>query len=278
MRKQNGTTSAVAGRATRKVKTERQGPVLTIRLSSVATRNSLDQELIEQLRAAIEEADESQSVRAVFLTADGPAFCAGGNLKMGGAEAEPWPVHRRGRAISCALLPLMSLEKPVVVGLNGPAIGGGLGLALSGDIVLAAESATLSVGWFRIGAMPDMGVLYHLPRLVGMARAKNFLFGGGTMTAVEAAEQGLVHRVVPDERLAEEGFSEAMRLAEGPAQVMGLAKAMLARSFETTLADMLAFEGYGQVMAMSNNEFKEGISAAQEKRAPDFVRAVERFF
>lgn len=252
--------------------------MLTIMLASPATRNALDEEMIAQLGAAIKDAEAERSVRAVFLTAQGPAFCDGGSVKMDEAGSQPWPAYRRGRALSRALMPLMCLEKPVVVGVNGTAVGGGIGLALSGDVVLAAQSSSFHAGWLQMGAMPDMGVLYNLPRLLGMARAKNFLFGSGTMSAQEAAACGLALRVVPDAQLAEEGFSEAMRLAEGPAEVIGLTKALMARSFESSMTDMLSFEGFGQVMAMSNVEFQEGMAAHREKRPPDFVRAVSRLF
>jgi 2-(1,2-epoxy-1,2-dihydrophenyl)acetyl-CoA isomerase len=99
-------------------------------------------------------------------------------------------VHRRFATSSRWLTPLITLAKPVVVGVRGPAVGGGMGLALTGDVVIAAESAKFVAGFFRLGTIPDIGVMYHLPRLIGMARAKNFLFGGGTMSPQEALELG----------------------------------------------------------------------------------------
>ena len=115
--------------------------------------------------------------------------------------------------------------------------------------------------------------MYHLPRLIGMARAKNFLFSGATMSAQEALDLGLVAKVVPDDQVEAAGLAEAARLAEGPAEVMGLAKTLMARSFETSLVDMFAFEGFGQVLAMSSPEFREGLSAALENRRADFAGA-----
>jgi 2-(1,2-epoxy-1,2-dihydrophenyl)acetyl-CoA isomerase len=114
-------------------------------------------------------------------------------------------------------------------------------------------------------------MMYHLPRLIGMARAKNFLFSDGTLSAAQAAEWGLVSKVVPDGQLYEAGMAEARRLASGPAEVMGLAKSLMARSFETSLGDMFAFEGLGQALAMANPEFREGLSAALDKRKADFA-------
>lgn len=255
------------------VNTAREGSVLIIRLSNPENRNSLTPELREQLGEAVEEAERDHSVRSVFLTGDGPTFCSGGDLNMLKTACDPWPVHRRFRNLSRWLSPLITLDKPVVVGVNGHAVGGGMGLALTGDVLIAGESAKFMSGFFRLGAIPDIAIMYHLPRLIGMARAKNFLFSGATFTAQQAADLGLVSKVVPDAELHEAGLNEAKRLAEGPAEVMGLAKILMARSFETTLTDMFAFEGLGQALAMSNPEFREGLTAALERRPANFVNA-----
>jgi 2-(1,2-epoxy-1,2-dihydrophenyl)acetyl-CoA isomerase len=258
------------------VETARDGSVLLIRLANPENRNSLTPELREQLGEAVEEAERDPSVRAVFLTGDGPTFCSGGDLNHLKTACDPWTVHRRFRNLSRWLSPLITLDKPVVVGVNGHAVGGGMGLALTGDVLIAAESAKFMSGFFRLGAIPDIAIMYHLPRLIGMARAKNFLFSGASFTAQQAAELGLVAKVVPDAELREAGLKEAKRLAEGPAEVMGLAKILMARSFETTLTDMFAFEGFGQALAMSNPEFSEGLSAALEKRGANFVEAARQ--
>lgn len=255
------------------VTTERDGRVMIIRLSSPENRNSLTMELRRQLGAAVEEAERDRTVRSVFLTGDGPSFCSGGDLQSLQTACDPWPVHRRFRNLSRWLFPLITLDKPVVIGVNGHAVGGGLGLALTGDVLIASENAKFVSGFFRLGAVPDIAVMYHLPRLIGMAQAKNFLFSGGTLTASQAAELGLVSKVVPDGELYAAGLAEAKRLAEGPAEVMGLAKILMGRSFETNLSDMLTFEGFGQALAMSNPEFREGLAAAIERRPADFVGA-----
>ena len=257
----------------RLVKTSKIDSVLVICLNSPKNRNSLTPEFRSQLGEAVAEAEADLSVRSVFLTAEGPTFCSGGDLKALTTSCDPWTVHRRFRALSKWLFPLISLDKPVVVGVNGHAVGGGMGLALTGDLVLAGESAKFMSGFFRLGVVPDIGMMYHLPRLIGMAQAKNFLFSGGTFTAQQAADLGLVFKVVPDAELYEAGLAQAQRLAQGPAQVMGMAKSLMARSFETSLSDMLAFEGFGQVLAMSNPEFHEGLDAALERRETDFVNA-----
>lgn len=258
---------------TQVVKTAREGSVLIIRLASPENRNSLTTELRQQLGDAVEQAQSDPLVRTVFLTGEGPTFCSGGDIRMLQTQCDPWPVHRRFRNLSNWLLPLISLDKPVVVGVRGHAVGGGMGLALTGDVVIAADNAKFVAGFFRIGTIPDVGMMYHLPRLIGMARAKNFIFSNGTMTAQEALGLGLVAKVVPEAELESAAFAEATRLAEGPAEVMGLAKILMARSFENSMNEMFAYEGLGAALAYSNPEFREGVAAMIEKRPPDFVGA-----
>lgn len=255
------------------VKIEREGAVLVIRLASPESRNCLTMELRQQLGEAVEMAEQDASVRAVYLTGEGASFCAGGDFKMLQSQSDPWPVHRRFRHLSRWLVPLITLDKPVVVGVRGHAVGGGMGLALTGDVVIAGESAKFMSGFFRLGTVPDLGMMYHLPRLIGMARAKNFLFSNGTMLAQEALELGLVANVVSDDKVDAAGMEQACRLAAGPAEVMGLAKSLMARSFETSLQDMFAFEGLGAALAMSNPEFREGLAATVAKRPADFIGA-----
>jgi 2-(1,2-epoxy-1,2-dihydrophenyl)acetyl-CoA isomerase len=255
------------------VSTRMHGAVLEVRLCSPENRNSMTAELRQQLGQAVELAERDPYVRTVFLTGEGPTFCSGGDFKMLKANCDPWPVHRRFRNLSRWLTPLITLDKPVVVGVRGHAVGGGMGLALTGDVVIVGESTKFVSGFFRLGTVPDIGMMYHLPRLIGMARAKNFLFSGATMSAQEALDLGLAAKVVPDDQVEAAGLAEAVRLAQGPAEVMGLAKTLMARSFETTLSDMFAFEGFGQVLAMSNPEFREGLAAAMESRPADFAGA-----
>ena len=146
------------------VKSAREGSVLVIRLCSPENRNSMTMEMREQLGEAVEIAERDRAVRAVFLTSDGPTFCSGGDFKMLQIACDPWPVHRRFRNLSRWLVPLITLDKPVVVGVRGTAVGGGMGLALTGDVLILGEGATFVSGFFRLGVVPDVGTMYHLPQ------------------------------------------------------------------------------------------------------------------
>lgn len=258
------------------VTSQRVGDVLVLRLCNPATRNSLTAELRRQFGDAIRAAEDDPAVRAVVVGAEGPVFCSGGDLKSLQHQSDPWSVHRRFRQLRHWLAPLLHLDKPVVVAARGGAIGGGIGLVLAADVVILGQSAELIPGFFRLGVVPDISVMYQLPRLIGMAQAKRFLFGGVAMPAARALDLGLATQVVEDEDVDAVALHEAQRLAAGPAEVMGFAKTLLARSFETGLDDMLAFEGLGQVLAMSSAEYREGLAALLERRSPDFSGAAGR--
>ena len=255
------------------LETERDGPVLIIRLAYEKGRNSLTAEMRQSLQTVLRDIGDDRSIRSIYLCGKGESFCAGGDLNMLQVASSPWAVRRRFRHLNTILLPLMTLDRPVVCGVQGYAVGGGMGLALTADVVVAAESAKFMAGFFRLGAVPDLMTMYSLPRLIGMARARNFLFDNQTMDAKQAHELGLAIEVVPDAELHERGLARARKLAEGPAEVMGLAKQIMLRTFENGLDDMYLYEELGQAMAMSSVEFKEGLSALVEKRKPDFVSA-----
>ncbi len=255
------------------LETERQGPVMIIRLANEAARNSLTRELRFSLRDVVREIEDDHTVRAVYLTGKGPTFCAGGDLRMLTQAADPWPVHRRFRHAAGLFPPLTALNRPVVCGVRGMAIGGGMGLALMADLIILGESAQFGAGFFRLGAMPDCLTMFTLPRMIGLSRTRNFLYTGGTWSAQEAVENGIALKVVPDDRVDEEGIALAQKLASGPAEVMGLAKQLMLRSFESSLAEMMDYEDFGQVLAMSSVEFREGLAALVAKRPADHLGA-----
>jgi len=255
------------------VETERQGPVLVIRLANEAGRNALTREMRFSLRDIVREVQDDHSIRSLYLTGKGKSFCAGGELKMLTQASTPWAVHRRFKHANTLFPPLLSLNRPVVCGVRGHAVGGGMGLALMSDVIIAGDSAQFSAGFFRLGVVPDCLTLFTLPRLVGLARARNFLFANGTWGAQDACDLGIALKKVPDDDVDIEGLALAHKLAAGPAEVMGLSKQLLLKSFETSLTEMMELEGLGQVLAMSSAEFQEGLSALIEKRAPDYIGA-----
>ncbi len=255
------------------VETERRDSVLVIRLDNAAARNALSREMRFSLREITRELQDDRAVRAVYLTGKGKSFCAGGDLQMLAKASEPWAVHRRFRHAATLFPDLMTLDKPVVCGVRGHAMGAGLGLALAADLVIAGDSAQFASGWFRLGVVPDGLAMFTLPRLVGLAKARNFLYTDASWSAEEAVELGVALKRVPDDDVDEEGIALAQQLARGPAEVMGLAKQLLLKSFETSVAEIMEQEGLMQALAMSSAEFREGLSALIDKRTADHQAA-----
>lgn len=257
------------------LETERDGAVLIVRLANEAARNSLTRELRFSLREVTRSIQDDHSIRAIYLTGKGKTFCAGGDLRMLKEASDPWSTHRRFRHASTLFPPLALLDRPVVCGLRGAAVGGGMGLALMADTIIAGESAQFSAGFFRIGVVPDCLTLFTLPRLIGLAKARSFLYSNATWNAQDALEHGIVSKVVPDEDVDTQGIALAHQYAEGPAEIMGLAKMIMLRSFESSLSEIMDYEDLAQSLAQSSAEFQEGLTALVEKRKPDFIGAAQ---
>lgn len=258
------------------LETERQGSVLIIRFANEKARNSLTREMRYSLREVTREIQDDYSIRAIYLTAKGETFCAGGDLRMLTEQKTVFEKHRRFRHAATFMPQLMALDRPVVCGVRGVAIGGGMGLALMADTIVCGESAKFMAGFFRLGVVPDCLTLFTLPRLVGLAKARHFLYTNGTWDAQEALANGIAAEVVPDDKVDEVGIALAHKYAQGPAEVMGLAKTIMLKSFESSLSEIMDYEDYAQVMAQSGPEFGEGLAALVEKRKPDYEAAAIR--
>src|SRR6202162_6442741 len=202
---------------------ERRDSIVHVTLNRPDRLNALNLQLITDLRSAAAASDSDGAVRAVVLTASGRAFCSGADLM--GDDLMGDPQRSRGENIGAGLRehfnPMVDswyqLRVPVVVAVNGVAAGAGVSLALVGDIVLAAQSATfLQLFAPKLGLMPDLGSTFHLPRLVGTARAKGLTMLGDALSAVDAERWGLIWASVEDEALPEQAAAVARRLAGGP--------------------------------------------------------------
>ena len=239
--------------------------------------NALNEQLVEELRAAAVHIESHPGIRAVLLTAAGRAFSAGADLM--GEDFINTPGLTLGELVGTSLRehfnPMVSawhhLPVPVVVAVNGIAAGAGMSLALVGDIVLAARSATF-VQLFapKLGLMPDLGSSFHLPRLVGTARAKALALLGEPLAADEAERWGLIWRCVADEQLIPQAESLARRLAEGPTQAFERIKRVFNAPPANALSDQLAIEAALQEELGNTKDFAEGVQAFRGKRTPRF--------
>lgn len=256
---------------------ERRGYVAHVTLNRPDSLNALSLRLVEDLRKAADAIEADAQVRAVLLTGAGRAFCSGADLMRDDFIQDPQLTlgQNIGASLREHFNPMVDawyrLRVPLVVAVNGVAAGAGMSLALIGDIVLAAQSATfLQLFAPKLGLMPDLGSTFFLPRLVGTARAKGLSMLGDTLTAAEAAKWGLIWACVEDETLLQQAQSIAGRLAAGPARAFERIKAVFNEEPPRTLREQLALEALAQAELADTQDFAEGILAFRSKRAPNF--------
>jgi 2-(1,2-epoxy-1,2-dihydrophenyl)acetyl-CoA isomerase len=223
-----------------------------------------------ELLAAIRSAERDRAVRAVILTAEVRAFCAGQDLRETFGGANPTLTDEVRERYNPIVRALHRCSKPVVAAINGTAAGAGLSLALACDLRIAVEGATLVLAFGRIGLVPDSGVSWFLQRLVGSARAAELALVGDSLTAAEAERIGLVNRVVPADALMTEARVLAGRLAAGSPRTMALTKRALDYAASSTLDEALEYEAWLQGIAGRSADHVEGLAAFREKRPPRF--------
>lgn len=259
------------------LKFERRAAVAQITLHRPDRLNALDARLVGELRSAAAAIAADPAIRAVVLTGAGRAFCAGADLMRGGVvEAADGD---RGAAVGASMRdqfnPMISawfhLPVPVVVAVNGIAAGAGVSLALIGDIVLAARSASFSQLFApKLGLMPDLGSTFHLARLVGTARAKGLALLGDPLPADEAVRWGLIWACCDDAALPAEAQGIAERFARGPTEAYRRIKAVFNDAAPRSLEEQLEREAVLQTELADTADFAEGLSAFLSKRAPQF--------
>lgn len=245
--------------------------VATITLNRPAVFNAFNEELGQELLAALQTAAADAQVRAVVLTGAGRAFCAGQDLQeaqqAGGLSFREVLTQRYNPIIRA----MRELPKPIIGQLNGVAAGAGCSLALACDALVASSTATLVEAFINIGLVPDSGSAYFLPRLVGGLKAFELCALGDKITAEEALRLGLVNAVVPPEQLAEATYALAARYAAAPTRAIGLTKLLLNQAATATLPEVLALEAEYQELAGSTADYREGVRAFSEKRRPVFT-------
>jgi 2-(1,2-epoxy-1,2-dihydrophenyl)acetyl-CoA isomerase len=247
-----------------------------LRLNRPQKLNAFDAALQQALREALEQAGADPACRAVLLAGSGRGFCAGQDLAepgLTGPDADLRDVLERGW--NRLVRTIRALPKPVVCAVHGSAAGAGASIALASDIVLAAEDAKFSQAFIRIGLLPDSGATWTLPRLVGPARARALAMLGDTVTGAEAAAMGMVWRAVPAELLMAEAEALCAKLARLPAQALTAIKEALDAAETNTLDAQLEVEAEMQQRLGRSADYREGVTAFAQKRAPRFEGAPE---
>lgn len=248
--------------------------LMTLRLNRPDCLNSFNLELLSELSKAFDDIATDNSIRAVMVTGTGRGFCTGADL----SEAQTSFKDQPGMDMSDGLLeyydPLIlkmtRLPKPIIAAVNGVAAGAGCSFALGCDIVIAGDKASFLQAFGRIGVVPDMGATWHLPRLVGQAKAMGLAMLADEISALDAERMGLIWNVVPHEDLMNEATKIGHRLAKSPTQALASMKLMIRASLENTLERQLEMESRYQSLASRSHDFKEGVTAFLEKRKPHY--------
>ncbi len=247
--------------------------VAVITLNRPKQLNSFNPDMHKALKKALKEAEQDDSVRAILLTGAGRGFCAGQDLNdrnVNSSEAMPDLGESIEKFYNPLIKQITAMPKPVIAAVNGVAAGAGANIALACDIVFAAQSANFIQAFCKIGLVPDSGGTWTLPRAVGMAKAKALMLLGDKVSATQAQEWGMIWQCVADDELFEKALSVANHLATQPTKGLGFIKHALNRSSENSLEEQLDLEKDLQRLAGKTKDYREGINAFFEKRAPEF--------
>ncbi len=251
---------------------ERSDGVVTVTMNRPERKNAANGVMWRELLATLEDVAADRRDRVLVLTGAGGAFCSGADLggasEVGGRPGDPSLVQMR--SLADVALRLHRLPKPAIAKVGGVAAGAGMSLALGCDLVVAAESARFSQIFARRGLSVDLGSSWLLPRLVGLHRAKELAFFADILSAAEAAEFGVVNRVVPDDELDAFVDGWARRLATGPTLALSLTKTMLNGSLGLSMDQALEEESRSQAANFATADTREAITAFLEKREPRF--------
>jgi enoyl-CoA hydratase/carnithine racemase len=241
--------------------------IATLLLNRPQVRNAIDDAMRAELVALLDRIARDDAIRAVVVTGQGQAFCAGGDIKgmrermaapPGEVAINGW---RRQQRTHHAIAALHTLPKPTIAVVNGAATGLGCDLALACDFVIAAETATLAMSYIHRGLIPDGGGMYFLPRRVGLARAKELVFTGRKLTAAEALAIGMIERVARPEALLPEAESWAREVSAGSPAALALAKTTMNQSFELPVEQVFAQGSQAQAICYSTREHQESVAA-----------------
>jgi 2-(1,2-epoxy-1,2-dihydrophenyl)acetyl-CoA isomerase len=222
------------------------------------------------MQEALKNAEADKNVRAIFITGEGKAFCAGQDLSEAINPDGPGIQKIVREHYNPIVTLIRQIEKPIVCGVNGVAAGAGANIALACDVVVAAKSASFIQAFSKIGLIPDSAGTFFLPRIIGFQRASALMMLGDKVNAEEALQMGMLYKVFADEQLQEEALKIAETLAQMPTKGIGLTKRLLNESLSNNLETQLNREEIIQAEAGQTYDYQEGVKAFLEKRKPIF--------
>jgi 2-(1,2-epoxy-1,2-dihydrophenyl)acetyl-CoA isomerase len=253
------------------VLSERHGSIAILTLNNPERYNALGGSLLDDLNAALDEVLCEPRARAVVLTGAGKGFCSGAQFGGDTFGAGEGIAERMRGSINPVIEKIRNLPIPVVVAMNGAAAGAGVGIALAGDIVIAARSARFILSFVRLGAALDGGTSLFLQRSIGAARARALALLGEPLAAETAAQWGLIWKAVDDADLLNEAMAVAQKLADGPPVSLGLIKGQIEAAWNSSLASTLDDEASSQARAFVTEDLREGAAAFVQKRPARFT-------
>lgn len=245
--------------------------VATLTFNRPEARNAISLKMREELPPVIKRVSTDSDIRALIVTGKGGSFCAGGDIRDMGSIGGSVEVGRnRMRATGTLVQALASIDKPVIAAVDGPAYGAGFGWAMLADFVLATPEARFCASFGRLGLSPDLGLHYTLPRLVGLARAKDLIFSAREVRADEALEMGLVYRIVPADRIADVAQEMADAFCNASPMAIGVSKVLLEQSFAMDLRQITEAEAQNQAICFASDYHADAVQRFLEKKPARF--------
>jgi 2-(1,2-epoxy-1,2-dihydrophenyl)acetyl-CoA isomerase len=232
--------------------------------------NVFNREMSLDLQASLDKAAADKNVRAVYITGEGKAFCAGQDLSEAINPEGPGIQRIVREHYNPIILKIRNIEKPVVCAVNGVAAGAGANIALACDVTIAGSSASFIQAFSKIGLIPDSAGTFFLPRLIGFQKASALMMLGDKVSAADALSMGMLYKVTEDANLQEEAMAIAKTLADMPTRGIGLTKKLLNESMFNSLEKQVLREEILQAEAGETYDYKEGVNAFLEKRKPVF--------
>ncbi|MBX9780622.1 MAG: 2-(1,2-epoxy-1,2-dihydrophenyl)acetyl-CoA isomerase PaaG [Chitinophagaceae bacterium] len=233
--------------------------------------NSFNREMALQLQSVLDDCENNESIRALYITGNGKGFCAGQDLAEVVDPNGPGMQRILSEHYNPIVTRMRKIPKPIVVAVNGVAAGAGANIAFAGDIVIAIESASFIQAFSKIGLIPDSGGTFTLPRLIGFQRASALMMLGDKVSTAEALQMGMIYKIFDTTSFEVETKKIALQLAQMPTKALGFIKEALNNAATNNLEQQLDLEDQLQQKAAATNDFKEGVNAFLEKRAPVYM-------
>lgn len=253
------------------IQTNIENGVATLTLNRPEVFNSFNREMAFLLQKELDACGSNDSIRAIVLTGNGKAFCAGQDLKeVTDPDLNPGFKKILEEHYNPIITKIRAINKPVIAAVNGVAAGAGANIALACDIVIAHEKVSFIQAFSKIGLVPDSAGTFFLPRLIGFGKASALMMLGDKVSATEAERLGMIFKVTTLEGFQDEVQKIATTLAQMPTKALGMTKQLLNASMSNTLEEQLALESKLQIEAAQSEDYAEGVSAFVGKRKPEF--------